>query len=263
MSGHKIIRTPWDDDPAPVEPVAKEGKREGGAEKRQGRRPKYLAPLAPVSSPDWLFFELTVSGPATGVQNFAAAARGPGIVPWQLDFAAIEEYIFNMAAAVPAAQRGLTIAGCRILARQFRERVEARQARVAARLDRSQTSSGQGAARATYDAQPVNSGDAGAADRTKTCPFDLQTLLPVPAQILRLGPNDPAALRWLVQNWGVEGLRQVKDLAKPTTGKRLKRSDSVIGYRFCSADTAPDAAIATLTKAWPALRFSLQQQRLD
>jgi hypothetical protein len=40
-----------------------------------------------------------------------------------LNFSILEEDIFNLAAAQPPAQRNLTIAGCRILARQFRERV--------------------------------------------------------------------------------------------------------------------------------------------
>ncbi len=84
--------------------------------------------------------------------SFAEAARGPGIVPWWLEAARLEEDIFNLAASQPGAIRSLTIDGCRILARQFRERVEDRAARAGARVGRSQA-----------------------------CPFDLHTLLPVPA----------------------------------------------------------------------------------
>ena len=62
---------------------------------------------------------------------------------------------------------------------------------------------------------------------------------------------------------GVEGLRHVNQLVKPTTDKRLKRSYGLIGFRFCVADTAPQAAIAALATAWPDLRFSMQQRRID
>ncbi len=59
------------------------------------------------------------------------------------------------AASQPSARRSLDVASCRILARQFRDRVEARQARATALVSRS-----------------------------STCPFDLHTLLSVPTAIL-------------------------------------------------------------------------------
>ncbi|MDD2861006.1 MAG: hypothetical protein PHI71_08060 [Acidiphilium sp.] len=48
--------------------------------------------------------------------------------------AAIEEDIFIRAVSHAGGSRSLSIAGCRILARQFRERVEAREARARDRI---------------------------------------------------------------------------------------------------------------------------------
>jgi hypothetical protein len=85
-----------------------------------------------TTAPDWLYHHLTVSGPAECVEVFAAAARGAGVVPWRLDGADIEDTVFNLAVAQPARGQKLTIEGCRILARQFRDRVEAHQVRAVA-----------------------------------------------------------------------------------------------------------------------------------
>lgn len=56
------------------------------------------------------------------------------MVPWQFDGERSEEDIFLRAAAVPAAQGGLSIEGWHLLARQFRSLVKARLARAAARV---------------------------------------------------------------------------------------------------------------------------------
>lgn len=208
--------------------------------KPRGRRPLPLAgraPSAPAATPGtgWQYHHLTISGPVAAVDAFAVSARGAGVTPWRLDFDMLEEDIFHLAAAQPAARRNLTIAGCRILARQFRERVEHRQGRAIALVGR-----GQG------------------------CPFDLHTLLPVPDGVLDLGPTHPAALTWLAVHWGVtDRLRQVALLKRPKPGRRLPRGSRVIGYGFVTADETPTAAIATLAARWPALRFRLQPRRLD
>lgn len=160
--------------------------------------------------------------------NFAAAAGVAGVVPWQLDLARIEEDLFHLAAAQPPALRRLSIAGCRILARQFRQRVEAHHAKAVGRI---------GASRA--------------------CPFDLHTLLPIPDSILALGPTDPAALAWLAENWGTERLRQVFLVLKPRPGRRLPAGHAAIGYGFFASGGTPHAAIATLAARWPALSFAL------
>jgi hypothetical protein len=123
------VRFPWEDDAAsaPAPPPAQDGEP-----KPRGRRP-WSAAAAPVAD-SWLYHHLTVSGPAAIVATFAEAARGAGVSPWRLDFSRIEEDVFNLAAAQPPAQRRLTIAGCRVLARQFRERVAAHHAKAVARV---------------------------------------------------------------------------------------------------------------------------------
>jgi hypothetical protein len=234
---------PWNVEPQPSvpppgpgsqpEPETGEAKR-----KRRGRRPASLtrtALLTRTTAPDWLYHRLTISGPADYVEQFAAAARGAGVVPWRLDGADIEDTVFNLAVAQPTRGQKLTVEGCRILARQFRDRVEAHQARVVAQIGRS-----------------------------RACPFDLHTLLPVPADILQLGPTHPAALAWLAAHWGVtDRLRQVSVRANATTGRRLPRGHSVISYGFFTAGDAPDAAIALLAARWPALRFGLVPRPAD
>ena len=137
------FRTPWG--PAPV--VAPAPPTSPTPPKLRGRRPaKTKAALAEAGLP-WLYHHLTVSGPAEPVTTFAAAARGSGIVPWRLEAVRIEEDIFNLAASQPSTIRSLTIEGCRILARQVRERV----------------------------------------GRSRACPFDLNTLLPCRLVSLSLG----------------------------------------------------------------------------
>jgi hypothetical protein len=85
--------------------------------------------------------------------------------------------------------------GCRTLARQFRKRVGARQARAVAL---------------------VGGGDA--------CPFDLHMLLPVRAAILQLGPTHPEARSWLTTQWGItDRLRQVLARPQPGIGRRLAK----------------------------------------
>lgn len=230
------FRVPWDTAPAPL--AVPEGSDASPKQKPRGRRPaavtRAIAPLT-GAAPDWLYHHLTISGPAEMVARFAAAARGAGVTPWQLDFAAIEEDVFLRAVSQPASRRHLTIEGCRILARQFRERVEAHQARAVARVGQS-----------------------------RACPFDLHVLLPVSAAILQLGPTHPEALAWLAAQWGTsDRLRQVVERPKPGIGRRLPQAHAVIGYGFFTHGETPHAAIAQLGTRWPALRFRLQPRPAD
>jgi hypothetical protein len=236
-----FLQYPWDTKPAPAakpSPPAPEPAFPKPKAKPRGRRPASVtraATPAPGTGPDWLYHHLTISGPAEIVENFAVAARGSGITPWQLDFAAIEEDVFVRAVAQPASHRNLTVEGCRILARQFRERVEMRQARAAELVGQS-----------------------------FACPFDLHALLPVPATILQLGPAHPDALSWLSAHWGVtDRLRQVVVRDNASTGRRLKRSHAVIGYGFFTDGETPHAAIGQFEKRWPALRFLRQSRPAD
>jgi hypothetical protein len=233
----EALRFPWDTAPAPVAPVG-DPDASVGKPKPRGRRPAFLARASAQAAglaPGWLYHHLTVSGVADSVQAFAAAARGAGVTPWQLDFAALEEDVFVRAVAQPANRRHLTVAGCRILARQFRERAEAHQARAAARGGHS-----------------------------LACPFDLHALLPVPEPVLLLGPAHPTSLAWLAAHWGVtDRLRQVAVRAKPTIGRRLAAGHAVIGYGFFTSGETPDAAISRCAARWPGLRFGLVPRPMD
>jgi hypothetical protein len=227
-----VFRTPWESDPEPAQTAeaTEPPQQEFLPTKRRGRRPAFaLAPTKTSASPGWHYHHLTISGPADLVSAFAEAARGSGVIPWQLDFDRIEEDVFNLAVAQPRERRTLTVEGCRILARQFRHRVAARQARAAALVGNS-----------------------------RACPFDLQVLLPVPQAILQLGPTDPVSLAWLSANWGVtDSLRQVVEREKPTIGRRLASGHAVVGYGFFTAGEPPHVAIAAISSSWPALRFVL------
>jgi hypothetical protein len=150
-----------------------------------------LAAQGAAAAPDWLYHHLTVSGPAEADAAFAAAARGSGVIPWRLDFADVEETVFTLAVAQPAGRRTLTVEGCRILARQFRDKVEAHQAHAAALVSNS-----------------------------LACPFDLHRLLSVPESVLQLGPAHPEALAWLAAQGGVgDRLRQVVVRDNATAGR--------------------------------------------
>lgn len=210
------FRTPWDADPLPnVLPSLPEAIPT--PPKKRGRRPAACpgngSQVMPPREGRWLYHHLTISGSAARVALFAETARGSGVAPWGVDGARIEEDVFNLAASQPQAMRSLTIEGCRILARQFRERVEARAARAAALVGRS-----------------------------RACPFDLHKLLPVPAEILRHEPTHPEARAWLPANWGLCDMpRHVAERPRLGPGRRLPTGHAVIRLRLLHEwrDTPP------------------------
>jgi hypothetical protein len=226
---------PWDTGPAPLAPPT-DTDAPVGKPKSRGRRPASVTrATAAGTAPGWLFHHLTISGPAETVERFAAAARGSGVTPWQVDYAALEDDIFVRAVSQPASRRNLTVEGCRILARQFRDKVEAHQACAAALVGRS-----------------------------VACAFDLHMLLPVPPAILLLGPDHPDALAWLAQHWGVtERLRQVCLRPQASAGRRLPRSHAVVGYGFFTRGETPQAAVDSIAAGWPGLRFVLAPRPAD
>jgi hypothetical protein len=225
------IRYPWE---TPVEPAVTPEPADGLAAKPKprGRRP---TAIGRTTAPDWLYHHLTITGPANRVEQFATAARGAGVIPWRLDGTAVEDTVFHLAVAQPAHRRTLTVEGCRILARQFRDRVEAHQARAAAQIGHS-----------------------------VACPFDLHALLPVPDAMLQQGSAHPTALAWLKAHWGItDRLRQVTVRAQATAGRRLPRGHTAIGYGFFTHGETPRAAIARLGEDWPTLQFSLTPRPSD
>ena len=176
---------------------------------------------------DWLEHRLIVSGPADTLAVFQRAAAGAGVVPWFLDGERIEEDLFHrMATATP---RTLSIEGARILAGQLRAAMERRHARAVAQVGRS-----------------------------CACPLDLHALVPVPSDVLRLGPDHPDALAWLWEYWGTtEPLRHVAAGSASPRGERAI-NDPSFRVGFWAADWTPWRALATIAAAWPALRFDMR-----
>ncbi|SHK11699.1 hypothetical protein SAMN02745194_04214 [Roseomonas rosea] len=180
-----------------------------------------------VDHTEWLPFRLTVGGPAATVAAFAAAAAGPGVTPWQIDFAAMEEDVFHrLASRYPRAGR-LSLEGCRVFAAQLRERAEDRHRQVLV-----------------------------TAEGSRAGPLDLHALLPVPAAVLALGPDHPEARHWLRIHWGTEELRRVERLA--ATASRRPKGQVGLRFGFFAANAAPTAAVRRLAKAWPGLRLDLR-----
>jgi hypothetical protein len=182
------------------------------------------APLR-LAHTDWLYHHLEVTGPADQVARFAQAAAGGGIIPWQLDLDRLEEDFFHALVAPPAPQqRSLSLAGARILAGELREAVARRHELAVARVGHS-----------------------------RAAPFDLHALCPVPADLLRRGPDDPAALAWLWTRWGTtQALRHVTAVPAAPGGARA------FCVRFWSADWTPWRALEALGQKWPALRITVR-----
>jgi hypothetical protein len=183
---------------------------------------------------DWLHHRLAIIGAADQLAAFRRAAAGAGIIPWEIDFDRLEEDVFHLlAAAPPSQQRTLSVAGARVLAGQLREAVGHRHERAVARVGVSQA-----------------------------CTFDLHALLPVPDQMLRLGPDDPVALAWLWEHWGTtQPLRHVaEDVVAGQDARRwsgLAAERDAIHVTFWSADWTPWRAMAALAERWPGLRFDV------
>jgi hypothetical protein len=197
--------------------------------KRRGRRPIATASASTTAAPAWLWHHLTISGPAADAAAFAEAARGPGVIPWHVDYAQVEEDIFHCAVAARGCPTGLSIEGCHILARQFRQRIEARDEKAAALIGQS-----------------------------RACPFDLHVLLPIPAEILQRGPTDQKSLEWLARHWGTrDALRKIVARPNPSAGRRLPSGHVVISYGFFTSGETPRAAATQLVARWPMLRFVL------
>jgi len=205
------LRFPWETDRGPAEPArVPSPEAPAPVPKPRGRRPFRAAPAraSARSTSVWLYHYLTLKGPADDLLAFAAAAQGPGIIPWAIDGAAIEEDIFIRAVSQPGSRRSLSVAGCRILARQFRDRIEAREARARGLIGVS-----------------------------RACLFDLQVLVPIPATILSLGHDHSTTLFWMARHWGITDLPQ-RVILRPDAGpgRRQKAGYGVIGYGFFTAD---------------------------
>jgi len=177
---------------------------------------------------DWLRNTLAVSGPAEEVARFTAAAAGAGVIPWELDLAALEEEFLLLMAAPEDGTPAISLAGAKLLVRRLGEAVALNHQRALSRIDTD-----------------------------RSCPLDLHRLLPVPAAILRLGPEEAASRDWLAAHWGTtRPLRHVEALPGKLDGRRKKMGEFRVG--FWSADWSPWQAVLRLRRNWPELSFVLE-----
>ena len=192
----------------------------------EGSGPAPKAEVLALPHPDWLYHHLRVSGDPAEVAAFRAAAAGPGVIPWADRLGSAAEDWFHLLAAPPAPQRrSLSLEGCRILAGQLRDVAEARQHRIAER-----------------------------AAASRACALCRHRLLPVPARLLRLGPEAPDCRAWLWAHWGTTAaLRGVVELPVPGRGRPRQPDPGLFWAGFWSADWTPWPAILALRDRWPGL----------
>jgi hypothetical protein len=201
---------------------------------------------------DWLHHRLTVSGPADTISGFRAAASGTGIIPWRLDFDRMaEDFFLLLATPPPPQQRTLSLQGARVLAGQLCTAVANRQTAARALAERGRT---------WQDAR--STGDAGLTP-AKLRPLDLHALVPIPDDILHLGPDHPQARAWLWTHWGTtEPLRHVAESAAQVR-RRQPGEEPRLEISFWSADWTPWQALAQAAARWPDLRFVTQPSYED
>jgi hypothetical protein len=174
--------------------------------------------------PDWLYQELTVTagtapGDGDALWSFRQAAAGAGHVPWVHDYDRLEEHWLSLMLSQPG--RTISLQGAKIVAREVKE---------AFRDEHEEASAWVG--------------------RSKAVPLDLHQLVPVPWDILKLGPDAPASMRWLWRHWGTTWpLRKVERLPCPDGAWRVG---------FFSADWTPWPVVAMCRARWPALDFRLR-----
>jgi hypothetical protein len=192
---------------------------------------------------DWLHHRLIVSGPAADIAAFRTAATGAGTIPWHLDLDRLEEDWFHLLVSPPAPQqRSLSAEGARVFAGQLRAAVSLRHEFGVARVGQS-----------------------------RACPFDLHALVPVPAAVLRLGPDDPASLDWLWAHWGTtQALRHVVadrgqadgegQGAQPSMpdGRAATGDGTIFRVTFWSADWTPWRALVRIAERWPTLQVDVR-----
>ena len=99
--------------------------------------------------------------------------------------------------------------------------------------------------------------------RSWACPFDLHALVPVPAAVLRLGPDDPASLDWLWTHWGTTQMLRhvVVDEAAAdviATRRPAAAGKGVWALTFWSADWTPWQALARIAARWPSLQIDVR-----
>jgi hypothetical protein len=156
---------------------------------------------------------MTFTGPEDQLVSLRKAAAGSAIVPWLIDYDQREEDCFHWLAAPKNGRRGVSVAAAHTMAKQLREAEWQMHETASARWSLS-----------------------------RVVPFDLHALAPVPGEVLRLGPDDPASLRWMWRNWGTTW-----------TLRRVEEAESrawTWSVRFFSADWSPWPVLALINQRW-------------
>jgi hypothetical protein len=182
-----------------------------------------------LPNPEWLPHQLTVLGPGADLTDFRAAARGPGFLPWSCDYQRWGEDWTNQLLTRCSRSRELSAHGARWLAREARALIEGL--------------------------------DLAAADRSAdaTCPLDLHALVPLPAALLRLGPEEPAVIAWLWEHWGTTWmLRRVQEIPVGRAEILVPQGEAAVCYRFWSADWTPWRALEAVRRRWPSLTLHVR-----
>jgi hypothetical protein len=177
---------------------------------------------------DWLRHTLVITGTPTAIAEFRQAAAGSGGIPWAYpDLDTEEDDRFLALVHPPDGSPGLSPAAARVLAHELRAAAFQHQRRVRAQ-----------------------------AGTNLLCPFDLQALIPIPPDLLGLGPDDKGSVAWLRAHWGV--LHALRKVIFVSAGcKKLRGSKQQLTLEFWSADWTPWPAIATLRQRFAGLTFTV------
>ena len=141
-----------------------------------GAGDEHGAPLS-LAHTDWLYHHLSITGPDAALVAFPGRCKrrpAPGSFPGISPSTALPKTastVWSRHHRRASAARDL--AGARIVAGQLRDAIARRHDHAVARVGRN-----------------------------RACPFDLQALVLLPADILRRGPDDPVSLQWLWEHWG-------------------------------------------------------------
>ncbi len=93
---------------------------------------------------------------------------------------------------------------------------------------------------------------------SRACAFCLHRLLPVPARLLRLGPDHPESRAWLWESWGTtQALRGVVELPVPGRGRPRPPDPGLFWIGFWAVDWTPWRALLALRDRWPGLRLEM------
>jgi hypothetical protein len=177
---------------------------------------------------DWLRHELVVIGTSEAIAEFRQAACGSGGIPWaypDLDYEEDDRYLALV--NPPDGSLGLSPAAARVLAHELREAEFQHQRKVRA-----------------------------LAGFSRLCPLDLHALVPIPPDLLDLGPDDNGTVAWLRAHWGV--LQALRNVALVPAGcKKLRGKKEQITLEFWSADWTPWPTIAAIRKRFASLIFTV------